>query len=60
MLYGPVVPDGYGVCYNPQEGHMIISITSFTSCGETKSDTFAVNLEKSLLEMQEMLTTGET
>ena len=55
MLYGPVVPDGYGVCYNPQKDQIIICVTSFTSCEETKSECFAANLEKSLLEMRDML-----
>ncbi len=25
--YGPVVPDGYGVCYNPRPGHVLFCVS---------------------------------
>ncbi|XP_053393078.1 choline O-acetyltransferase-like [Mercenaria mercenaria] len=54
MCYGPVVPDGYGVCYNPHPHDIIVCITAFKSNAETQSDYFAYTLEGSLLQMQEL------
>ncbi|KFP08839.1 Choline O-acetyltransferase, partial [Egretta garzetta] len=52
--YGPVVPDGYGACYNPQAEHILFCISSFKDCKETSSDTFAKAVEESLLEMRDL------
>ncbi|KAA0718026.1 Choline O-acetyltransferase [Triplophysa tibetana] len=30
--YGPVVPNGYGACYNPQTDHIIFCVSSFREC----------------------------
>lgn len=49
--YGPVVPDGYGTCYNPQPESILFCISSFHSCRETSSTKFAKAVEESLLEM---------
>ncbi|WAQ97117.1 CLAT-like protein [Mya arenaria] len=54
MCYGPVVPDGYGVCYNPHPNDIIVVITAFKSHAETQSDYFAYTLEGSLLQMSEL------
>lgn len=54
MCYGPVVPDGYGVCYNPHPHDIIVCISAFKSFAETQSDYFAYTLEGSLLQMQEL------
>ena len=59
MCYGPVVPDGYGVCYNPKEDFILFCISSFVPCGETKSDYFADVLMSSLRQMKEMLLAGQ-
>ena len=55
MGYGAVVPDGYGVSYNPSEGEIIFCIASFFSAMETSSLRMAEAIEKSLGDMQEML-----
>ena len=61
MCYGPVVPDGYGVCYNPHTGYILVCVTSFHSSPETSSDFFALTLEGSFLQMYELcLKTNET
>ncbi|XP_006874677.1 PREDICTED: choline O-acetyltransferase [Chrysochloris asiatica] len=52
--YGPVVPDGYGACYNPQAENILFCISSFHSCKETSSTKFADAVEQSLLEMQKL------
>lgn len=54
MCYGPVVPDGYGVCYNPHAYNIIVCISAFKSNAETQADYFAYTLEGSLLQMQEL------
>ena len=54
MCYGPVVPDGYGVCYNPHPNDIIVVISAFKSHAETQSDYFAYTLEGSLLQMKEL------
>ncbi|KAF6729922.1 Carnitine O-acetyltransferase [Oryzias melastigma] len=55
MCFGPVVPDGYGVCYNPMDEHINIAITAFNSCEETNAATFAQAVEDSLLDMRALL-----
>lgn len=54
MSYGPVVPDGYGVCYNPRSHNIIVCITAFKANPDTQADYFANTLEGSLLQMQEL------
>ena len=54
MSYGPVVPDGYGVCYNPHPENIVFSVSSFRSCDVTASGFFASTLEGSLLQMREL------
>jgi carnitine O-acetyltransferase len=58
LCFGAVVPDGYGICYNPQENRFIISISSFHECSETDSMLFAKKLRESLMEMKEVLLMG--
>ncbi|KAL0964810.1 hypothetical protein UPYG_G00329280 [Umbra pygmaea] len=50
--YGPVVPNGYGCCYNPQSEHLLFSVTSFHGSTETSSAVFIKALDEGLLEMR--------
>ncbi|XP_006897790.1 PREDICTED: choline O-acetyltransferase [Elephantulus edwardii] len=52
--YGPVVPDGYGACYNPQPENILFCISSFHNSKETSSTKFAKAVEESLLEMRDL------
>ncbi|RXN21735.1 choline O-acetyltransferase [Labeo rohita] len=52
--YGPVVPNGYGACYNPQKDHIIFCVSSFRESAETSSDLFVKTLEGCLKEMQDL------
>ncbi|XP_038266156.1 choline O-acetyltransferase [Dermochelys coriacea] len=52
--YGPVVPNGYGACYNPQPEHILFCISSFKECKETSSVMFAKAVEESLMEMRDL------
>uniref|UniRef100_A0A8C9M224 Carnitine O-acetyltransferase n=1 Tax=Panthera tigris altaica TaxID=74533 RepID=A0A8C9M224_PANTA len=55
MFFGPVVPDGYGVCYNPMETHINFSVSAYNSCAETNAARLAHYLEKALLDMRALL-----
>ncbi|XP_053891823.1 choline O-acetyltransferase [Malaclemys terrapin pileata] len=52
--YGPVVPSGYGACYNPQPEHILFCISSFKECKETSSVMFSKAVEESLMEMRDL------
>ncbi|KAM3868335.1 carnitine O-acetyltransferase-like [Diretmus argenteus] len=55
MCFGPMVPDGYGVCYNPMEEHINIAVTALNSCEETHAAKFARGVEDALLDMRALL-----
>ncbi|MFT7817561.1 carnitine O-acetyltransferase-like [Arapaima gigas] len=55
MCFGPVVPDGYGVCYNPMEDHINFAVSAFNSCTETNAARLAQGLEDALLDMRDLL-----
>ncbi|XP_076831583.1 choline O-acetyltransferase isoform X2 [Brachyhypopomus gauderio] len=52
--YGPVDPNGYGVCYNPQSDYIIFSVSSFHDSPGTSSDMFVKALVACLGEMQDL------
>ncbi|XP_071383593.1 carnitine O-acetyltransferase b isoform X1 [Centroberyx affinis] len=55
MCFGPLVPDGYAICYNPQADHVHFSITAFNCCEETHAETLALTLNNTLCQLQELL-----
>lgn len=55
MCFGPMVPDGYGVCYNPMDDHINFAVTAFNSCEETNATRLSKFLEDSLLDMKTLL-----
>ncbi|XP_035684384.1 carnitine O-acetyltransferase-like isoform X2 [Branchiostoma floridae] len=57
LCFGPEVPDGYGVCYNPAQDHLNFCISAFNSSRQTDTGKLAAALQQSLLEMQELLQT---
>ncbi|XP_073700682.1 carnitine O-acetyltransferase b [Garra rufa] len=54
MCFGPLVPDGYAVCYNPQHDHVHFSVTAFNCCEETNAEKLALTLQRSLSDLQEL------
>ncbi|XP_051935395.1 choline O-acetyltransferase isoform X2 [Hippocampus zosterae] len=52
--YGPVVPNGYGVCYNPQPDHFVFCVSSFRESQQTCSSEFVKSLEQGLLDMRDL------
>ena len=55
LCFGAMVPDGYGVCYNPQEKQIIFSVSSFHGCPKTDSYLFLQRLTESMGEMRQVL-----
>ncbi|KAJ6654630.1 hypothetical protein lerEdw1_006783 [Lerista edwardsae] len=55
MCFGPVVPDGYGICYNPMAEHINFAVSAFNSCSDTNAARMAHYLEKALLDMRHLL-----
>ncbi|XP_029954271.1 choline O-acetyltransferase b [Salarias fasciatus] len=52
--YGPVVPNGYGACYNPQSDHILFCVSSFWENTETSSTVFVKALNEGLLEIRDL------
>ncbi|XP_005801699.1 choline O-acetyltransferase [Xiphophorus maculatus] len=52
--YGPVVPDGYGACYNPQSDHIIFSVSSFHESPQTCSVKFVKCLVQGLQDIMDL------
>ncbi|XP_061587601.1 carnitine O-acetyltransferase-like [Cololabis saira] len=57
MCFGPVVPDGYGVCYNPMETHINLALSAFNACPDTQAGRLARAVETALLDMRTLLET---
>ncbi|XP_017551917.1 carnitine O-acetyltransferase [Pygocentrus nattereri] len=55
MCIGPMVPDGYGVCYNPMDDHINFAVTAFNSCEDTNATKLSRCLEDALLDMNSLL-----
>ena len=51
-----MVPDGYGVSYNPYSDNVIFCVASFFSCPETNSRKLASELHRSLQDMKLLYT----
>uniref|UniRef100_A0A8D0DT93 Choline/carnitine acyltransferase domain-containing protein n=1 Tax=Salvator merianae TaxID=96440 RepID=A0A8D0DT93_SALMN len=58
MCYGPVVPDGYGVCYNPLPSHINFSVTAFNCCQETNAEHLAGCIQQALDDVGALLGNG--
>ena len=59
LFFGAVMPDGYGVCYNPQEKQVIFSVSSFHSCPKTNSLQFLEKLTDTMSEMRAVIITSK-
>ncbi|XP_068561765.1 carnitine O-acetyltransferase isoform X2 [Cebidichthys violaceus] len=55
MCFGPVVPDGYGVCYNPMSDHINFAVSSFNTCKDTSAAHLSQAVEGALLDMRTLL-----
>lgn len=59
LSFGPAVPDGYGVCYNPQKNKIIFGVSTVNSNPETNPGHFAAYLQRSLDDMQLLVTNAK-
>ncbi|XP_045469830.1 carnitine O-acetyltransferase-like [Harmonia axyridis] len=55
MAYGPLVHNGYGCCYNPRPEDILFAVSCFVNNEETNATKFRSALEKSLLDMHNLL-----
>lgn len=55
MCYGPLVPDGYGCCYNPRDDGMLFGVSAYNSCSETSAVRFGEAIRQSLVDMHDVL-----
>jgi carnitine O-acetyltransferase len=55
LCFGPVVPDGYGICYNPQNERITVVISAFNSSPETQVSQLARHLQEALVDMHNLL-----
>ncbi|XP_043275931.1 carnitine O-acetyltransferase-like isoform X2 [Venturia canescens] len=54
MCYGPVVPNGYGCCYNPRPDDILFACSSYKSSKETDTKKFANALQEALNDMKKV------
>ncbi|XP_008193031.2 carnitine O-acetyltransferase isoform X1 [Tribolium castaneum] len=55
MCYAPLVPDGYGCCYNPRANDMNFAVSAFVEHPDTTATQFRKALEESLQDMHDVL-----
>lgn len=55
MCYGPLVPDGYGCCYNPLATYINFGVSACNSSPQTHSSNFMAALTESLTEMHDLV-----
>ncbi|XP_076091347.1 carnitine O-acetyltransferase-like [Mytilus galloprovincialis] len=55
LVFGPVVPNGYGLCYNPQESQIIFGVSAFNCSPETDSNKMANSVRQSLTDMKNLM-----
>lgn len=55
LVFGPVVPNGYGLCYNPQESQIIFGVSAFNCSPETDSNKMANSVKQSLIDMKNLM-----
>ena len=54
MCYGPTAPDGYGVCYNPQNSQIGFAVSALDTSPETCSKKLTAAIHQSLSDMHKL------
>ena len=52
--FGPLVRNGYGICYNNREHGLLASISAHNASDETSAIRFREELERSLMDMHDV------
>ncbi|RUS69518.1 hypothetical protein EGW08_022718 [Elysia chlorotica] len=55
LCFVPVVPDGYGLCYNPREDQLVLCITSFNNSPQTDSGKLRDAVAQAFRDMHSLL-----
>jgi len=55
LCFGPVVPDGYGICYNPMPQNISFCVSAWNLSPETSAKKFIAGLEESLNDASSLL-----
>ena len=55
LTFGPVVPDGYGICYNPMPQQINFCVSAWRSCTDTNAQTLTAALHQSLEDARNVL-----
>eukprot|EP01128_Nolandella_sp_AFSM9_P009061 TRINITY_DN5702_c0_g1_i1.p1 TRINITY_DN5702_c0_g1~~TRINITY_DN5702_c0_g1_i1.p1 ORF type:complete len:600 (+),score=73.78 TRINITY_DN5702_c0_g1_i1:3-1802(+) len=55
IAFGPVVSNGYGICYLIKQDYINICVTSFEDCAETNAKRFTATLNESILSLYSLL-----
>ena len=53
--FGAIVPDGYGICYNPQNEIILLTVSTCRDCTETSTTNFGMELMESLRGMRDIM-----
>ncbi|XP_065916399.1 carnitine O-acetyltransferase-like isoform X2 [Dysidea avara] len=53
--FGAMVPDGYGICYNPQNDNILLTVSTCRDCAETDTTQFGMKLMESLQVMKDVM-----
>jgi len=57
LCFGPVVPDGYGVCYNPMEKQILYAVSAYRSHPKTVAADLGEFIAKALQDINLLLST---
>jgi len=58
--FGPAVDDGYGICYNPKDDHILISVSSFKTNPEYDVNRMAKQISIAMNAMKDILLASTT
>jgi hypothetical protein len=59
LVFGPSFPDSYGICYNPGAKKLMFGVTTINSNPTTNTGRFASYLQRSLDDMQLLVSTAK-
>ena len=55
--FGPVVPNGYGICYNVRDDDIVFVASSFNDCPDTSTPQLCEKIRESCADLMTLLTT---
>ncbi|XP_053552810.1 carnitine O-acetyltransferase-like, partial [Bombina bombina] len=55
ICYGPLVPDGYSVCFAPSQNSITVCVSAFDCCQETNAENLSESLQEALRDMRALI-----